>query len=272
MPLFPYLFWSARLRSFGAPECLICAKQTDGALCSSCMAAFAMLEAEKPVFRLDGAATGENADHAALVCRFLYSYEYDPVKKLLFYLKRYPDRLAVSFFAEKLIGLLPEALKSEKTLYVNIPRSHKGRSDYGFDQGALLVSETARLISRRISLSETGRKACVRYANFLARRPFGQVQKKLNAKQRFANQSGRFYRRPFLRRLPWTPAHIVIVDDVITTGASVLAAAKILHGAFPAADISALSLAAVCAGRKCYTEKESYRKEKEEKNACEKNA
>ena len=272
MPLFPYLFWSARLRSFGAPECLICAKPTDGALCSSCMAAFAMLEAEKPVFRLDGAATGENADHAALVCRFLYSYEYDPVKKLLFYLKRYPDRLAVSFFAEKLIGLLPEALKSEKTLYVNIPRSHKGRSDYGFDQGALLASETAHMISRRISLSETGKEAYVRYANCLARRPFGQVQKKLNAKQRFANQSGRFYRRPFLRRLPWTPAHIVIVDDVITTGASVLAAAKILRDAFPAADISALSLAAVCAGRKCYTEKESYRKEKEEKNACEKNA
>lgn len=271
MPFFPYLFWSARLRSLGSSECLICANPADGALCSSCMAAFAMLEAGKPVFRLDGAAADENAA-SALVCRFLYSYEYDPVKKLLFYLKRYPDRLAVSFFAEKLIGLLPEALKSEKTLYVNIPRSHKGRSGYGFDQGALLASETVRMLRQQISLSETGREACVRYANCLARRPFGQVQKELNAKQRFANQSGRFYRRPFLRRLPWTPAHIVIVDDVITTGASVLAAAKILHDAFPAADISALSLAAVCAGRKCYTEKESYRKEKEEKNACEKNA
>ena len=76
-------------------------------------------------------------------------------------------------------------------------------------------------------------------------RPFGKVQKALTARERAANKSGRLYVRPFFRRLPWIPRHIVITDDVITTGSSVLAAAETLQKCFPNAEISALSLAAV---------------------------
>ena len=76
-------------------------------------------------------------------------------------------------------------------------------------------------------------------------RPFGKVQKALTARERAANKSGRLYVRPFFRHLPWVPRHIVITDDVITTGSSVLAAAETLRGYFPNAEISALSLAVV---------------------------
>ena len=218
--------------------CPFCGAQTqESRICDGCEAALSLacLTEEGNLPRLRRLSE-EDASDTELVCRSLYAYEYDVVKRLLFYLKRYPDKRVVTHFAERLCGILPETWKTEGTLYVSIPRSSQGLRKYGFDQGKLLAKTLVRLLGE-------GNDRRVRYADVLARRPFGRVQKKLTAVERMKNQRGRFYVRAL--RLPWEPERIVITDDVITTGASVLSAAKALRECFPKAEIFALSLAAV---------------------------
>lgn len=234
--------------------CPICARETSGGrLCAACETALGLARLPQPAFVLQRPNGRTHAGNAVqntepLDCRSVYAYESDAVRKLLFYLKEYPDRRIVQEFAARLCEILPDSRKADRTLYVNIPRSAAGMRKYGFDQAALLASTAARLLDRSGTLAKGGTKAAVPavyFADLLAVRPFGKVQKALTARERAANKSGRLYVRPFFRHLPWVPRHIVITDDVITTGSSVLAAAETLHKCFPNAEISALSLAVV---------------------------
>ena len=234
--------------------CPICARETSGGrLCAACETALDAARLPENTFVLrrqheSGDIRNAGKEPEPLDCFSLYAYESDAVRKLLFYLKEYPDRRTAKELAARLCEILPDSRKADRTLYVNIPRSAAGMRKYGFDQAALLASTAARLLDRSGTWAKGGAKAAVPavyFADLLAVRPFGKVQKALTARERAANKSGRLYVRPFFRHLPWVPRHIVITDDVITTGSSVLAAAETLRGYFPNAEISALSLAVV---------------------------
>ena len=257
---FPVAFVRNVIRRVCDYGCPVCGAETgDGRLCKACRSALEIARLAYPEFRLtESALPGQAVGcERAVVCRTLYTYEYDAVRGLLFYLKRHPDKASVKECAMKLIGILPENLKSGKVLYINIPRSSTGLRKYGFDQAALLAGTLVKLLNDSAA-PQDGKRGVpfktktalsaekVYFSGCLARLPFGKEQKGLNAGQRVANQSGRYYVRPFFRRPPWNPQRIVLVDDVITTGASVLSAAKTLSEQYPDAEITALSLATVC--------------------------
>ena len=66
-------------------------------------------------------------------------------------------------------------------------------------------------------------------------------QTRKNAADRLANARHTFF---VSRKISPAPAHILIVDDVITTGATLAACAEALHAAFPESILSVFALAA----------------------------
>ena len=142
--------------------CPICARETSGGrLCAACETALGLARLPQPAFvlqRPNGRTHAENAvqNTEPLDCRSVYAYESDAVRKLLFYLKEYPDRRIVQEFAARLCEILPDSRKADRTLFVNIPRSAAGRRKYGFDQAALLASTTVRLLGRSGTLAQSG--------------------------------------------------------------------------------------------------------------------
>lgn len=168
-----------------------------------------------------------------LPCAAVFSYEYDAVRRLLFYLKRRPDPMVFRYAAMRLTKALAllDAGTEGRTLYVNVPRSFAGKQKYGFDQGERLARAAGKMMGNAV------------FTPCLARRRSGKPQKMLGAGERTENQRGRFYVRPFCARSAGEPAAIVLIDDVITTGASMLACAAVLRRYYPNARFYGAALA-----------------------------
>lgn len=179
----------------------------------------------------------------SLRCRAVFSYEYEAVVRLLFFLKHDPDRTVVRYAAMRLAGALESSDGQGTTLLVPVPRSPKGMREHGFDQGALLAAQTVRFSEHPLARHATNAKGRFAYAPLLAARSFVKEQKHLTGSERAENRMNGFYIRPFSRPKK-NVRRIVIVDDMITTGSSVLACADILRTLYPNAALSALSLAA----------------------------
>lgn len=108
------------------------------------------------------------------------------------------------------------------TVISYLPRSGRNLKKYGFDQAKTLAKALAK---------ETGYPVKA----LLKRRSDGEEQKTLTRAERQKNLEG-----AFLVREPLSPnTRVLLVDDVVTTGASMAAAAAVL----PAAEIIAVSIA-----------------------------
>jgi predicted amidophosphoribosyltransferase len=106
-------------------------------------------------------------------------------------------------------------------LLVPVPSAPRATRVRGADVVALL----AGVASRRLR----GRGRPVRVARLLRQRRRVSDQAGLGARGRVANVAGAFaVRRPLLRRLP-AGTQAVVVDDVVTTGASAAEAARVLQ-------------------------------------------
>ena len=154
----------------------------------------------------------------AVFCLFRYEY---PVDQMITGLKFHGD-LA---FARVLGTLFARAWNAENReapeCIVPLPLHRSRYQERGFCQ----TTELARYIARRLR-DERGRRLRVR-SNLLWRTRATRAQSGLSAAERTANLQGAFEvpagRRP--------PSHVALLDDVLTTGHTAMAAAAALHAA-----------------------------------------
>ncbi|HVA11400.1 MAG TPA: phosphoribosyltransferase family protein [Candidatus Dormibacteraeota bacterium] len=148
---------------------------------------------------------------------------YDGISKnLIWKLKLAGARAAAHIMAERLAPLVE---RTTETIIVPVPTATGRARQRGYDQARLLARELAR-------------GARLPYRDCLARH--GQThQHGLPRRERLAQLAGTFR---VTRRQAVPGAHIILVDDVVTTGATLEAAAAVLR-AGGAARIDAVTFA-----------------------------
>lgn len=153
-----------------------------------------------------------------------YGGEYETaVKRLIFMLKRYPDRRAELFAANQL--LFP--LKRYASIYLgadlcitNIPRRYRGYAFYGYDHAEVLAKNIAKLSG-------------IPYICLLDRIKDGKEQKGLGEHERLENVRGAFALTKEAGQIG--KRCVILVDDIVTTGASMNECISVLKKAEPAA-------------------------------------
>lgn len=149
--------------------------------------------------------------HLFKISRYYTNLEDSPTKKLIFSLKKDNLRFVMDFIAEELALRLREHYgeNANELVIVPIPRRRKNVIKYGYDH----AYELAKRISRKIHC-ETSRALIS-----LSKRE----QKGLTREERKENTRYRLNKKSFL-----AGKRILILDDIVTTGASMLEAAKLL--------------------------------------------
>lgn len=148
-----------------------------------------------------------------------------PLDQLLQRFKFHSDLATGRLLGELLADFLAAAPGTKPDVLMPVPLHGARLRERGFNQAL----ELARPVSRRLRLRLDSR-ACVRRKNTA-------VQSKLDAKERRRN-----LRDAFEVCRPVTDAHIAVLDDVITTGATVAALSQVLREA-GAARVTVWSLA-----------------------------
>lgn len=193
-------------------------------LCDSCRAALPELAAplcghcgRQLISEVGRCLRCRQTESALTTVQGLYSYR-DAAKGVVSSLKEAGEPRTARFLAEEFRRR--GFLDPETALLVPIPASQRGRRRRGFDQSLLL----ARMLSM-----ESG----VPFARLLKRRGGGE-QKRLDRAGRMANMEEQLY-MPTGRRAPgrsWPdeipPMAVTLVDDVVTTGATLETAAQLL--------------------------------------------
>ena len=210
--------------------CAVCGENhTSFGICENCSEA--LDEALSPQARFVITA----ANSFKMECAAVFSYKNDAVKRLLFYLKAHTNRYAVGYGAIRLLGVMHTFDLQGTTLLVNVPRSARGKKDFGFDQSELLARRIAKI------LRKSGEP--VRFAPLLKRTRRTTPQKELSAAERAVSQRGAFRVNRFSARFYGAPDNIVLIDDVITTGSSLGECAATLSRLYPHAKLYGAALA-----------------------------
>lgn len=180
---------------------------------------------QRPVGQCDCVTDAMRAARIPLFRKVLY-YRHgtrDPIQNRMVYrIKEAPDRRTVRFFAEQMAPAVREILALTKwdpadCALVPLPRSKEKRLATGTDQAEALARSLGGL---------TG----IRAVKLIVRVPHSErEQKGLSVAERKKNASSAF-RISERVRLPHS-AHLLLVDDIVTTGASMAASAKLLKRA-----------------------------------------
>ncbi len=160
-----------------------------------------------------------------LALRRLTFYETDggsASRRAVLFLKDNRNRRVAKFFALQLAFVLREecvllGVSPTELVVTYAPRSDKAVLRRGFDQAALIAEALAETVGAE-------------YAALLVRRRGGKEQKSLNLGQRQRNVGKRFALGEEARHV-CADRTVVLLDDIVTTGASMSACATLLRRA-----------------------------------------
>lgn len=212
-------WWRKAARTVFAPRCLLCGEPGLGGqdLCAGCRRALPWnrhacprCAIPLPQPELCGACLRRPPPMALTLAPFIYGFPLDRlVPRLKFHDDLAAGRLLAELMAEGLAGAdLPQAL-------VPVPLHRSRLRRRGYDQAL----ELARPLARRLQVPLL--------ADALVRTRATPAQSELDAPARRRN----LHRAFGLRQGAALPAHVALVDDVMTTGATLWAAARTLRRA-----------------------------------------
>ncbi len=167
----------------------------------------------------------KNAGCAGMLrlCAYNTSNSKGAVNSVVNNLKRIRDRDYFDFFAGQLIPPLEKMLSEfeldlSDTVVTFCPRRRSAVRDHGFDQS----EELARRIAARSG---------ARFEVLLERRPFhiSREQKHLDSTGRYENSRNAV--RLTLEGAEAAGERVILIDDIVTTGATISAAADLLRSA-----------------------------------------
>lgn len=143
--------------------------------------------------------------------RYLDRKEASPGNSLIYSLKRENRRDVLEACADELCAAISNSVDNPGDyIFINVPRRKSAIIKYGIDHSALLAREVAkRFRARYISLLASSAK---------------RAQKSLETADRFKN--AQFY---IAKDIDLTGKRVIIVDDIITSGASVGKAAALVR-------------------------------------------
>ena len=148
----------------------------------------------------------------------------EPQNQVIYRIKHEPNRRIFSFLASELRGAVAEELKtleiepSEDAVLVCVPRGRSAVAKYGFDQSELICRALSPL---------TG----IPYLPVLKRKIGGKEQKKLDKTHRFRNIRSLFYWNPRIGEDRIKGKYVFLLDDIVTTGASMAACVHLMKKA-----------------------------------------
>jgi ComF family protein len=223
-------------RLFSIHKCAACRAilsqaEFDGALCSKCDATYraALAEGCPSCFRSAIECTCQPksmSDAGSLCLRKLFFYhpdkENEPQNRLIYFLKHNRSRRAIDFVANEIYGELKNELEAleiddphTELLLVNLPRGRKAVAIDGFDQSLELCKAISKISG-------------IPCAPLIRRKRGGKEQKSLNLTERKKNvkkimlPNERYAEQAKGR-------YIILVDDIVTTGASMSVCLPILR-------------------------------------------
>lgn len=160
-----------------------------------------------------------------------------PIRQFVYSVKRHDDRAYFGFIAEQMREILivemrAEDLNPKDCVITFLPRAPKNKAEHGFDQGMSLAK----------ALSDaTG----IKMVDCFKRKMFNEEQKSLNQFERRLNMRSAYEKRDVEAYIE--NKIVILVDDIVTTGASMAACARL------AFSLGAYDVIGICIG---LTEKE----------------
>lgn len=160
----------------------------------------------------------------AITFRKLFFYnkhkQSQPQNRLIYYIKRNKSRRVISDIAKELEPIIKKEIEDigaeNDAILICVPRSRASAARYGFDQSVLICKELSALCN-------------MEFVQALKRKR-GKAQKKLTAGERRKNIERLLYsNEKVIDKV--TGKIVVLIDDVVTTGASMSACIEILKKA-----------------------------------------
>lgn len=121
------------------------------------------------------------------------------------------------YLGEMLGGMIPLPCESPIDYIVPVPLHWRKKMKRGYNQAQII----ARGVQKALATAEI-------LPNLLCRRSFTKTQTAKDRLERWHNVKDAFEPNPKCKRVPPEGSHILLVDDVLTTGASLEACASIL--------------------------------------------
>ncbi len=138
-----------------------------------------------------------------------------PSNYLIYSLKKDNREDVISFLTDELVYALNNSIDFSKGEYIitNVPRRRRSVVEYGFDHAEVL----AKAVSKKLNIE---------YRQFL-RSKSKKAQKSVQGQRRIQNAQFDYKRK---REIDIKGKTVIIVDDIVTTGASMSRCASLIRG------------------------------------------